>query len=84
MLHSSVAASADTQPAPRATTTRRPVEAKAAGNLLDLCAPDSPLNLLGGQSLEALRDDLAAKLARYNEVRVRRGFAPIANIRDVA
>ncbi len=58
-----------------------PTEAAGASNrLTDLCAADSPLNLMG-QSLESIRDDLAAKLVRYNEVRVRRGLAPITEIR---
>lgn len=50
--------------------------------LTDLCA-DPVINLMGC-SLEAIRDDLASKLARYNESRQRRGLAPIANLRDVA
>ena len=53
-----------------------------ANPLTTLCA-DPRFNLMG-QSLDAIRDDLAAKLATYNAIRARRGFAPIANVRDVA
>ena len=56
--------------------------AGASNPLTDLCA-DPRINLMG-QALDAIRDDLAAKLATYNAIRARRGFAPIANVRDVA